>query len=315
MSKVFFSYSHDDEIYRDQLEKHLSMLRRQGLIESWHDRRIPAGAKIDEAISDQLEEADVILLLVSASFIASNYCYSREMMRALERNTAGTASVIPVIVRPCDWQPSPFGSLMAVPRDGKAITLWPNPDEAYSDIARQIRVVVEKIATAVAVKPSTFSPSMPEPAYSEALYPRSSNLRLKKKFSDRDRDAFLHEGFEFMIRFFKGSLHELGQRNPGIDGVFRSIDADTFIATIYREGKNASECAIRLGGFSSKDGITFSWDASARGNSYNEMLSMDVDDQVIYFRKLGITTNNTESKLSQQGAAEFYWSLLIDRLQ
>jgi hypothetical protein len=158
MAKVFFSYSHDDESYRDQLEKHLSPLKRQGLIDSWHDRRILAGTDIDNAISTQLEEADVILLLVSASFIDSNYCYSQEMMRALERHAEGKATVIPVIVRPCDWHQSPFGKLLAAPKDGKAVTLWANLDEAYTDIARQVRAVVENRGT---VKPAIPHPSAP----------------------------------------------------------------------------------------------------------------------------------------------------------
>lgn len=146
MAKVFFSYSHDDEQFRDQLEKHLSMLKHQGLIEPWHDRRITAGSAIDEEISDSLEQADIILLLVSASFIASAYCYSLEMKRAMERHQAGTAVVIPVIVRTCDWHTAPFGKLLAVPKDGKAIDLWANFDEAYTDVTKQIRAIVENLS-------------------------------------------------------------------------------------------------------------------------------------------------------------------------
>src|SRR6185503_16598921 len=98
MAKVFFSYSHDDEQYRDQLEKHLALLKREGLVESWHDRRIRAGSPLAQEIDQQLERADVVLLLVSASFLASDYCYSIEMQRAMERHAAGEATVIPVIV-------------------------------------------------------------------------------------------------------------------------------------------------------------------------------------------------------------------------
>ena len=103
MARVFFSYSHDDETFRDQLEKHLAMLKHQGLIESWHDRRISAGSSFEEAIDRELDAADVILLLVSSSFLASAYCYSREMVRAMARHATGAARVVPVIVRPCDW--------------------------------------------------------------------------------------------------------------------------------------------------------------------------------------------------------------------
>ena len=72
MHRIFFSYSHKDEALRDQLEVHLAMLKRQGLIESWHDRRIDAGDVLDESISAHLEEAEIILLLVSSDFLASS---------------------------------------------------------------------------------------------------------------------------------------------------------------------------------------------------------------------------------------------------
>src|SRR3981081_1929616 len=103
MATLFFSYSHRDEALRDQLEKHLTMLKRQGFIETWHDRRITAGEPIDQAISSNLETAEIVLLLVSPDFLASDYCYEREMSRAIERHNHGSSTVIPVILRACDW--------------------------------------------------------------------------------------------------------------------------------------------------------------------------------------------------------------------
>jgi len=320
MAKVFFSYSHDDEQYRNQLEKHLSMLKHQGLIEPWHDRRIAAGAEVDGSISSALEEADVILLLVSASFIASAYCYSKEMERAMQRHHDGTAVVIPVIVRTCDWHSAPFGKLLAVPKDGKAIDLWANFDEAYTDVARQIRSVVEKRSSAAVSPPPLRNSRGQDPSSPTVLpsaLPRSSNLRLKKEFTDQDRDQFLTDGFEYLSRFFQGSLKELADRNPGTEGRYQQIDATKFTATIYRNGKKVSECAVNLGGGGfRRDGITFSYDASARSNSFNEVVSVEVDDQTMFFKPLGMDTRNTrEARLSSEGAAELYWGMLISRLQ
>lgn len=104
MPTVFFSYSHKDEALRDELEAHLGLLKNQGFIEHWHDRRIVAGEELDPAIFQNLERADVILLLISSDFISSSYCYSREMVRAMQRHEAGEARVIPVILRNCDWK-------------------------------------------------------------------------------------------------------------------------------------------------------------------------------------------------------------------
>ncbi|QDV53066.1 toll/interleukin-1 receptor domain-containing protein [Gimesia fumaroli] len=142
-AELFFSYSHQDESLRDELEKHLSLLKRSGTISSWHDRRISAGSEWAGQIDESLESADVILLLVSADFVASDYCYDIEMNRALERHSEGTARVIPVVLRPVDWHSAPFAKLQALPRDAKPITEWPNRDSAFQDVARGIREIFE----------------------------------------------------------------------------------------------------------------------------------------------------------------------------
>src|ERR1017187_8236343 len=109
-------------------------MKRQKVIEAWHDRKIIAGSVIDDAIDKQLNASDVILLLISPDFIASDYCYDKEVLRALKRHSEGTARVIPVILRPCDWHGLPFGKLLATPTDGRPITMWPNIDQAFLDV-------------------------------------------------------------------------------------------------------------------------------------------------------------------------------------
>ena len=154
---LFYSYSHKDEALRDELETHLSLLRRQGVVRGWHDRRIAAGTEWAGQIDQHLDTADIILLLVSADFLASDYCYDKEMTRALERHEAGTARVIPVILRPCDWHSAPFGKLQALPKDGKPVTTWKNRDEAFTDIARGIREAAASL-TAGALDQSAAAP-------------------------------------------------------------------------------------------------------------------------------------------------------------
>ncbi|CAN7617525.1 toll/interleukin-1 receptor domain-containing protein [Variovorax paradoxus] len=325
MARLFFSYSHDDETYRDQLEKHLAMLKNQKLIESWHDRRIEAGSSVDDVIQTELDKADIILLMISASFLASAYCYSKEMARALERHRLGEAVVIPVIVRPCDWHPAPFGSLLAAPRDGKAISTWPNFDEAYADVARQLRTVVERLAKGTPAPPTGGSAEIAgraAVASSQAVptnltEPRSSNLGLRKEFSDLDKDAFLKDSFSFVRRFFKASMEELEKRNKDIKAVFGEIDANTFNAMLYKHGKKVVECSVHSGGNGfSRESIAFSFDASARGNSMNESLSVDADTQIMYLRSMGMFSGGDRGeKLSQEGGAELLWGMFIERLQ
>jgi len=143
--ELFISYSHKDEPLREQLGTHLSLLKRQGVIDEWHDRRIGAGQEWAGAIDEHLNGADVILLLVSADFLASDYCYDLEMTRALERHDARDACVIPVILRSVDWRGAPFAKLQALPRDGKPVTSWLDRDEAFTDVARGIRRAVEDL--------------------------------------------------------------------------------------------------------------------------------------------------------------------------
>ena len=145
MASVFMSYSHTDEELRKELEKHLAGLRRQGVISSWHDRRIGPGEEIHGEISAHLDAADIILLLVSADFLASDYCYDVEMTRAMERHKQGTARVIPVILRPCDWQEAPFGSLKACPTDGKPVVKHTSLDDGFLEVAQEGVCSIHKV--------------------------------------------------------------------------------------------------------------------------------------------------------------------------
>lgn len=316
MAMVFFSYTHADEALRDKLEIHLSLLKRQGLIESWHDRRIVAGSDLNAEISMHLEEANVILLLISANFVASNYCYSREMARALERHRQGEARVIPVILRPCDWHTAPFGQLLAAPKDGKPVTMWPNEDEAFTDVALQVRSALEQTHPQSAQSMPAARQATAKPV-TAAEGPRSSNLRLKKEFSDFDRDQFLHASFDYMARFFASSLQELASRNDGIRVRFQRIDAQRFSAVIYRDGKSIAECSIRIDNLGRTPSISFSYDASAQPGSSNEMLHVECDSQSMYLKSLGMQSFNSQRDrhLSEQGASEYLWGLLIEPLQ
>ncbi|MGG6270047.1 SUMF1/EgtB/PvdO family nonheme iron enzyme [Leptolyngbya sp. AN03gr2] len=140
--KLFFSYSHRDEELRDQLAAHLATLQRKKVIESWHDRRIVAGAKWAQDIDDNLNLADIILLLISPDFLNSDYCSVTELNQAMERHNTGKACVIPVILRHADWHDEPFAALQALPKNAKPIVTWSDRDEAFLDVVRGIRGAV-----------------------------------------------------------------------------------------------------------------------------------------------------------------------------
>lgn len=314
LATLFFSYSHVDEDLRDQLEIHLSSLRRQGLIDSWHDRRITAGEEFGTAIDAHIDTADVILLLISPDFIASDYCYEREMKRALERHQRGEARVIPVILRPCDWHDLLFGKLLATPKDGRPITKWPNIDEAFQDVVSAIKGSLKTLAQSA--KPSTVRvPDTWETTLSEPV--RSSNLRIKKQFTDLDKDRFRHEGFEYIAKFFENSLEELVRRNPGLQQSFRKIDANRFTAAAYRDGEKVCRGSASLGGGTmGSEGIEYSMTDEPRHGGMNEAVLVKTDNQMIYFEALGMQSfGNSKEKLTFQGAAELFWEIFIRPLQ
>lgn len=143
--EVFFSYCHKDEALRDELAKHLNLLKRQEIITDWHDRSIGAGQEWKDQIDAHLNSARVILLLVSVDFLASEYCWNAEMRRAMERHETGAARVIPIILRPCDWHTAPFGKLQALPKDAKPVTRWEDQDEALLDVTQGIRKAIAQL--------------------------------------------------------------------------------------------------------------------------------------------------------------------------
>jgi type I restriction-modification system DNA methylase subunit len=143
--QLFYSYAHADASLRKKLEDHLSLLRREGYISEWHDRMISPGTIGTQEIDAQLQAARIIVVLVSASFLASDYRYGIELQEAMRKHDTGEARVIPIILRECDWQTAPFGKLNPLPRNAKPVTAWPNRDAAFTDIARGIRAVIDEL--------------------------------------------------------------------------------------------------------------------------------------------------------------------------
>ncbi|MEJ7738024.1 MAG: toll/interleukin-1 receptor domain-containing protein [Chitinophagaceae bacterium] len=311
MMNLFFSYSHKDEDLRDELDKHLTILKRKGIINTWHDRRIEAGSMLASEISTNLKSANIILLLVSSDFLASDYCYNVEMKEAMRMHKERQAVVIPVILRPCDWQDTLFGELLATPKDGKPVIKFPGLDEAFLEINNEIKRVVSTLS----------KKGMPieEPVTNQVMdmQPRSSNLRIAKTFSDHDKDKFLDDAFLYISNYFEASLIELKKRNPQVDSRFKRIDSQTFTASLYIDGTLKSECMIFFGGMLGLKGINYSRQISSSRNSLNESLTLSDDGHLLQLRSTGMSfsNQNREINLTNEGAAEFYWEMFIAPLQ
>lgn len=323
MASLVFSYAHADEALRNELEKHLSPLKRMGRISTWHDRRIVPGEEFAGQIDQHFAQANIILLLISSDFIASDYCYQIEMTNALQRHEHGEAVVIPVILRTCAWHQLPFGKLLAATVDGKPIVQFPSYDEGFVQVVDAVSRAVEKLATNQTSQPqSVRSPSRTRAV--DATFsigssaPRSSNLAIPKKFTDLDRDRAGREGFDYLARFFENSLTELKKRNEGLEVDFHRRDADAFACTVYQHGHKVCHCGIwRNARGAGLGDICFSQSGISQ-NSFNESMSIADNEQLIGFRPLmgGLTMNGHRDRLlTNEGMAEHFWGMFINPLK
>jgi hypothetical protein len=144
--EIFFSYAHEDEDLMNDVRRQLIVYERNGRILKWHDRMISPGTEWRERIDSRPEAAQVVLLFMSPHFIESRYCYEIEGEVALRKLQAGEARVLPIILRPCPWEETPFGAIQALPAGAKPISRWADRDEACLDAARGVMKVVDELA-------------------------------------------------------------------------------------------------------------------------------------------------------------------------
>ncbi len=317
MAKLVFSYSHADEDLRNQLEKHLSPLKRMGRIETWHDRRIVAGEEFGTEIDQNFADADIILLLVSPDFIDSDYCYEIEMRNSLARHKRGEAAVIPVILRPCAWHQLPFGTLLAATTDGKPIIQFASIDEGFVQVFDAVSKALDKFKSTSSIDDSSNIPwlDMHESLQGQTIsqHQRSSNLGIKKEFTDRDRDLACKDGFDYLARYFENSLDELKNRNSELETDYRQRDMDSFECSVYLNGKRVCHCGIwrsgQSGGFGdicySQGGITH--------NSCNESMSVSDDGSMLGFKAL--MGQSRDQLMTNEGMAEYFWDQFFQPLK
>lgn len=168
--RVFYSYSHKDEEFRKKLGTYLAPLRQTKKIIEWHDRKIEPGANWETEISNELNSADLIVLLVSENFLDSDYCFGVEVEKAMARLKLEQVKVVPILLKPCLWDESKFSTLQFIPRDCKPITTWPSAEEAFMAISREIREIVSA--------PPTFRKSLASDSESLIATPTKNALEL-----------------------------------------------------------------------------------------------------------------------------------------
>lgn len=275
--ELFCCYAHRDQSFFEELKEYLKPLQRKGLFSLQSDADILPGSNWEEEISRHLNTAQIILLLISPSFIASDYCYDREMVHAMERHFAGTICVIPIILRPVDsWKDAPFGILQALPRNGEPLTskYWASRDDAYLEIVRGIRITVEEWTKKRQSRMISLFGYEVEGGKQSALWEHPITAPLDEKklkvWYDSKRDfnndeiinstwlKVTHPQYAFLVRFLEnGRLQETALSDPGrlwggswelIDGMLRlrirDYELDIFA---NREGKFHSGIEFKQG--------------------------------------------------------------------
>jgi hypothetical protein len=142
---LFIAYCDEDDALRQELTTHLAMLRRRDLIRDWDIHRIEAGGDRRRVAQEQLDRAKIVLLLISADFLSSDYCYNVEMTRALEKSTKESAWVLPIILRDCDWSHAPFAHLAVLPERGIPVASWENRDKAWKNVVDGVHAAICRI--------------------------------------------------------------------------------------------------------------------------------------------------------------------------
>lgn len=304
MAKAFISYSHRNDRALDRLHTHLAMLRRDDLIAEWYDREILAGKDIDREITENLADSDVFLALVSPDFLASNYCYEREMKVALERHAAGTLRVIPIIVEACDWTASPLSKLKALPKDGKPISTWTNEDVAYLDVVTELRRMLEADRRE---PPGRLAP-VPQAERAKAI-PETKRYRIKREFDAIDRAEFAHTAFGIIRDYFQRSVDELNQIGDPIRARFEKMSDSAFTCTVLNKGKRNGEANItfHLKGERSFGDIVYSFSFRGPNNTANGHVSVDADEYEQYLVLNNYSTGSDRERHSAEDIAEAIW--------
>lgn len=144
--KIFISYAHKDEKFKDELELHLKILQRRGIIETFSDREVRPGEVWESEISAKLLEAEIVLFLISPDFVGSDYMWDGEVKSALNRYWKDTLVIIPILVRPADIKGLDIDRFQALPTNGKAISQWADRDEAWISVTQGLQETIEAIA-------------------------------------------------------------------------------------------------------------------------------------------------------------------------
>jgi hypothetical protein len=302
-ARLFISYSHADEALLQRLHKHLAHLQRDGSVASWFDRDIRAGQRFDEEIKRELAQADVFLACVSPDYIASNYCFEKELQTALEREARGELAIVPVVFEPCEWRQTELRQFKAVPHDGKAVTEYTNQNIALLDVATELRRLVSSMQAPIETKSEEVRPTARP----------SHRYRVKRDHDELHKRDFVEAAFAEIYKFFEASVEELSSI-PEIEARLSPLRSDHFSCTIINRGlrRGFETLHVRLGGSWGAIDILYG-ERNSSGTS-NGGFGVEADEYQLYLRPLMFRMFGEEKRVSPREAAQMLWDDLLGKV-
>lgn len=309
--KAFISYSHKDENYLERLKVHLTQMKRNGLINDWTDKEIHAGESLDNVISDALTSSEIFLALVSPDYIASNYCFEKEFQTAQKMQDEERLMIVPIIVEPCDWQQTPFGQLKALPKDGKAVSEWTNPNNAFLNVIDELRRLTSF------AKSSTPADNIP----AEATEKLVRNYKIKKYFSEVDNYNFKEISYEEIKNYFQSSIPELNFVE-NLQARFTNEGKGYFTCLISNRANNQNSfITIQIGNKGQRHfgDLSYSFSEQVNTNSIqmDKVFKIDNDDYEQFwtnnYQGFGFS-NQSNLRLTARQVAEEIWNDFISQV-
>ncbi|MXP11117.1 toll/interleukin-1 receptor domain-containing protein [Pseudoblastomonas halimionae] len=305
-AKAFISYSHVDQSHIDRLSKHLAQLERDGTLSGWFDREIHAGGNLDDEISKQLLSSSIFLACASPDYIASNYCYDRELEIALEREQAGNLTIVPVVLEPCEWLQTPLSKFKAAPKDGKPISEFTNPNVAFLDVATEIRRLCQHGSDVKEFKSA--SPT------SEPDDPRGgSRYRVQREFDELHKRDFVERSYDEILSFFESSVGEI-QSVADVEARLHKTSDAHFSCTVINRGisRGFETLHVRRGG--SFGAIDILYGEGNRANTSNGGFAVVADDYQLYLNSMLFHFSGEEKKMTPREAAQMLWDDLLSKV-
>lgn len=306
--KVFISYSHADEAHIARLHKHLAQLEREGTIAGWYDREIHLAGKLDDEITRELEASRIFLACASPDYIASEYCYDKELTAALAREAKGELAIAPVILEPCDWLQTPLSKFKAVPTDGKPVSEFTNPNAAFLNVVSELRRLAQEMTRDIEFKSA--------PAIrTEAAGSSGSRYRIQRDHDELHKRDFIEQSFKEIYEFFKVSAGEIAQISD-IEVRLSEFSQRHFQCTIINRGrKRAFETLqVRTGG--SFGAIDVLYGEERRTNTSNGGFGVRSDQYQLYFSPmmLALHSGAEKEKMSSKDVAQLLWDDLLSKV-